>query len=223
MNPLKSARRRAARRAAHRGRVVAASADRGEPLLRHRCDPDLGFQGVVPQLHLRHHRERRVDRRRRRHLRDARLRLGGWRRIVRPANGEGQIGFHGSIRFTGHGGVLDTTVANPQLRFLGDGDAVLLLDVVGVTQDGAPIDQKAVEFVDARPGGCGGPRRRRRHDHRGPGRAHPRRRHGVRHLRRPTSRSTRSPRRSPCRALASRGRRRRPRVIHRRRPGSCGS
>lgn len=65
-----------------------------------------------------------------------------------PANGEGLVRFTGSIRFTGHGGVLDTTVANPQLRFLGDGDAMLLLDVAGVTQDGAPIDQKAVEFAE---------------------------------------------------------------------------
>ena len=31
---------------------------------------------------------------------------------------------------------------------LGDGSGVLLLDVVGVTQDGAPIDQEAVEFVE---------------------------------------------------------------------------
>ena len=36
-----------------------------------------------------------------------------------PSTGEGTISFDGSIRFTGHGGVLDTTVSNPQLRLLG--------------------------------------------------------------------------------------------------------
>jgi len=61
---------------------------------------------------------------------------------------DGLVAFAGSITFTGHGGVLNTTVANPQLRFLDADTAVLLLDVSGTTQDGATVDQKAVEFVD---------------------------------------------------------------------------
>jgi hypothetical protein len=65
-----------------------------------------------------------------------------------PETGEGLVAFAGSIRFTGHGGVLDTSVSNPQLRFLDADTAVLLLDVTGVTQEGAPIDQKGVEFVE---------------------------------------------------------------------------
>src|SRR5690606_1885563 len=51
------------------------------------------------------------------------------------ANGAGgaeddalDVQFSGAVRFTGHGGVLDTTIANP--RVVIDGDrAVLLLDV----------------------------------------------------------------------------------------------
>ncbi|CAN5135543.1 hypothetical protein BH11ACT4_BH11ACT4_07790 [soil metagenome] len=61
--------------------------------------------------------------------------------------GSGTIAFPGSIEFTGHGGILDTTVANPQLRFDRPGTATLLLDVTGTTQQGDPVDAKAVEFA----------------------------------------------------------------------------
>jgi hypothetical protein len=63
------------------------------------------------------------------------------------SQGKGAISFPGSIEFTGHGGILDTTVANPQLRFDGSDTAMLLLDVSGTTQEGAPIDAKGVEFA----------------------------------------------------------------------------
>ena len=59
----------------------------------------------------------------------------------------GSIDFSGSIEFTGHGGILDTTVANPTLVFDGGSTARLLLDVAGTTQQGAAIDEKAVEFA----------------------------------------------------------------------------
>lgn len=62
-------------------------------------------------------------------------------------DGIGTIAFPGSIEFTGHGGILDTTVAHPQLRFDGSGTAMLLLDVSGTTQQGTPVDEKAVEFA----------------------------------------------------------------------------
>jgi large repetitive protein len=61
--------------------------------------------------------------------------------------GTGSLDFAGSIRFTGHGGILDTTVANPTLRFDTVTSATLLLDVSGTTQDGAEIDEKHVEFA----------------------------------------------------------------------------
>jgi hypothetical protein len=59
---------------------------------------------------------------------------------------DGTIAFAGSIRFTGHGGILDTTVANPELRFDG-GTAKLYLDVRGTTQEGEQIDERGVEFA----------------------------------------------------------------------------
>jgi hypothetical protein len=59
----------------------------------------------------------------------------------------GVVAFTGSITFSGHGGILNTTVANPQLRFDGSGSATLLLDVSGTTQEGVPVDERAVEFA----------------------------------------------------------------------------
>lgn len=57
------------------------------------------------------------------------------------------VRYSGSVRFTGHGGVLDTTVANP--RVVVDGDrAVLLLDVSGTTQEGEAVSQTGVEFAE---------------------------------------------------------------------------
>jgi hypothetical protein len=61
--------------------------------------------------------------------------------------GRGTIQFTGSITFTGHDGILDTTVANPQLVFDGSDTAMLLLDVSGTTQEGVPVDERAVEFA----------------------------------------------------------------------------
>jgi hypothetical protein len=61
--------------------------------------------------------------------------------------GDADLAFAGSVRFTGHGGVLDTTVANP--RIVIDGDrAVLLLDISGTTQDGEPVSSTGVEFAE---------------------------------------------------------------------------
>ncbi|MCY7411845.1 MAG: HtaA domain-containing protein, partial [Salinibacterium sp.] len=64
-----------------------------------------------------------------------------------PSKSTGLIGFPGAITFTGHGGILNTTVANPQLKFVNTATAFLVLDVTGTTQDGAPIDSAGVEFA----------------------------------------------------------------------------
>jgi Htaa len=58
----------------------------------------------------------------------------------------GSLVFTGSIEFTGHGGILDTTVANPRVRFAG-AQAILDLDVDGTTQQGKPISEKSVPFA----------------------------------------------------------------------------
>ncbi|MEO8262735.1 MAG: HtaA domain-containing protein [Pseudolysinimonas sp.] len=64
-----------------------------------------------------------------------------------PATGQGYIDFTGSVRFTGHDGLLDTTIANPTLLLNGD-SGTLLLDVTGATMDGDMIDSLDVSFVD---------------------------------------------------------------------------
>ncbi len=55
------------------------------------------------------------------------------------------VRYSGSVRFTGHGGILDTTIANPRVVVDG-GRAVLLVDVKGTTQAGEAVDSAAVEF-----------------------------------------------------------------------------
>jgi hypothetical protein len=65
-----------------------------------------------------------------------------------PLLGTGTVSFSGSVRFTGHDGVLDTTIADPVFRLAGD-SAVLSLDVSGPTMDGDQIDQQDVAFVEA--------------------------------------------------------------------------
>jgi hypothetical protein len=65
-----------------------------------------------------------------------------------PRGPVGSIDFPGSVRFTGHGGVLDTTIANPVLLFRGaDEDALLLLDVSGPTMEGDEVAVTATPFV----------------------------------------------------------------------------
>lgn len=74
----------------------------------------------------------------------------GWRdgvgRLDSPASGE-TVSFVGEVRFTGHGGILDTTIANPVLRVDADGTAVLLLDVTGATMDGDLVEAIGIPFV----------------------------------------------------------------------------
>ncbi|MFT4284755.1 MAG: HtaA domain-containing protein [Protaetiibacter sp.] len=71
----------------------------------------------------------------------------------------GQVDFTGAIRFTGHDGLLDTTVANPRLQFVDADTAYLLLDVAGVTMEDAlagdtePVVVTAVPFVKLDLGG----------------------------------------------------------------------
>jgi hypothetical protein len=64
-----------------------------------------------------------------------------------PPSGKGTVDFSGTIEFTGHGGILDTIVANPHVRFADASTAYLLLDVSGTTQEGAEIAEQTVEFA----------------------------------------------------------------------------
>ncbi|WP_051196458.1 HtaA domain-containing protein [Jonesia quinghaiensis] len=49
----------------------------------------------------------------------------------------GDIEFVGDVHFTGHKGLLDTTISHPTLRLDGSDTAILHLDVAGVTMDAA--------------------------------------------------------------------------------------
>ena len=57
------------------------------------------------------------------------------------------IHFSGGVRFTGHGGILDTTFADPIVRVDADGTAHVVLDVSGATRDGEQITAASVDFV----------------------------------------------------------------------------
>ncbi|WP_403021237.1 HtaA domain-containing protein [Salinibacterium sp. GXW1014] len=63
------------------------------------------------------------------------------------ATGEGELSFPGAITFTGHGGVLNTTVRNPRIELEGD-TGRLFLDVSGDTQAGEAVDRAGVHFAD---------------------------------------------------------------------------
>jgi hypothetical protein len=64
-----------------------------------------------------------------------------------PETGDGFVQFTGSVRFTGHDGLLDTTIADPALSISRDG-ALLVLDVSGPSMEGDQIDAQDVAFVD---------------------------------------------------------------------------
>ncbi|MEV4736460.1 HtaA domain-containing protein [Microbacterium sp. LMX7-1.2] len=73
-----------------------------------------------------------------------------WERGVGSFDDEtltGLMTFGGSIAFTGHGGALNTTVANARVELAGD-TGYVVLDVLGTTQDGQSIDQQSVRFAE---------------------------------------------------------------------------
>ncbi len=55
----------------------------------------------------------------------------------RSPEGPGELDFTGGIRFTGHDGLLDSTVANPTVRFDGPDAATLVVDYTGTSMDDA--------------------------------------------------------------------------------------
>ncbi|WP_062069105.1 HtaA domain-containing protein [Demequina sediminicola] len=67
--------------------------------------------------------------------------------VLDPEDSTGAVSTEGSVRFTGHGGALDTTIANPTVELSADG-AYLLLDVSGTTQSGEDVTQDAIRFAE---------------------------------------------------------------------------
>ena len=67
----------------------------------------------------------------------------GW---LSPDGQAGELVAEGSIRFYGHGGILDQTLSSPTL-VIGD-DIHLVVDVVGDTREGVSVNQALVPFVE---------------------------------------------------------------------------
>jgi hypothetical protein len=68
---------------------------------------------------------------------------------VDPDTGTARVAWTGSVRFTGHDGALDLTIADPRLRLDGAGGGELLVDVRSRLLDGSGwVDEKAVRFAE---------------------------------------------------------------------------
>lgn len=60
---------------------------------------------------------------------------------------EGELDVDGSMRFTGHEGILDTTISNLRITVESPQRLVVVVDVLGTTQDFVPIDSANVPFL----------------------------------------------------------------------------
>lgn len=63
-----------------------------------------------------------------------------------PATGT-TAGYHGTVRFSGHGGLLHLTVSEPRVRIDGPRSATLVLDVSSRNLDGTTFAKKGVAFA----------------------------------------------------------------------------
>ncbi|MBA4248161.1 MAG: hypothetical protein C0444_07695 [Microbacterium sp.] len=59
----------------------------------------------------------------------------------------GELGVDGAMRFTGHEGILDTTISSVRLVVESPEQLVVVVDVRGTTQDFVPIDSAGVRFL----------------------------------------------------------------------------
>ncbi|HKP08780.1 MAG TPA: HtaA domain-containing protein [Microbacterium sp.] len=66
---------------------------------------------------------------------------------VDAATRTGLVTYGGSIRFTGHQGALDTTLANARVELAGD-TGYLVFDVSGTTQAGEPVTAAGIRFAE---------------------------------------------------------------------------
>ena len=59
----------------------------------------------------------------------------------------GEVGFTGGIVFSGHDGILETVLQNPELVVTGPREATLVLDVTGDTMEEVSVNQRDVDFA----------------------------------------------------------------------------
>jgi hypothetical protein len=73
--------------------------------------------------------------------------LTGGTGYVDAARDEGIVAFEGGIVFSGHDGILETALQNPELIITGTREATLVLDVTGDTMEEVSVNQPDVPFA----------------------------------------------------------------------------
>jgi len=66
---------------------------------------------------------------------------------VNAARDEGIVAFEGGIVFSGHDGILETSLQNPELIIIGSREATLMFDVTGDTMEEVSVNQPDVPFA----------------------------------------------------------------------------
>jgi hypothetical protein len=66
---------------------------------------------------------------------------------VDAARDEGIVAFEGGIVFSGHDGILETSLQNPELIITGSREATLMFDVTGDTMEEVSVNQPDVPFA----------------------------------------------------------------------------
>ena len=67
--------------------------------------------------------------------------------FLAPDRSLGEVGFTGGIVFSGHDGILETSLQNPELVLTGPREATLGLDVTGDTMEEVSVNQQNVDFA----------------------------------------------------------------------------
>ncbi|MDA2980428.1 MAG: HtaA domain-containing protein [Actinomycetota bacterium] len=67
--------------------------------------------------------------------------------FLTPDRSLGEVGFTGGIVFSGHDGILETSLQNPELVVTGPREATLVLDVTGDTMEEVSVNQPNVDFA----------------------------------------------------------------------------
>ena len=67
--------------------------------------------------------------------------------FLAPDRSKGEVGFTGGIVFSGHDGILETSLQNPELVVTGPREATLVLDVTGDTMEDVSVNQQNVDFA----------------------------------------------------------------------------
>ncbi len=67
--------------------------------------------------------------------------------FVAPNRAGGEVAFTGGLVFSGHDGILETSLENPELVVVGPREAILILDVTGDTMEEVSVNQQNVAFA----------------------------------------------------------------------------